>query len=241
MIFIINSEDRVEYINRYAAKQVGKKESEIIGQPHSLLFPPTDSDRHLRGIRWVFRHGKALYSENKTNFLGKDKWLSTWLVPLKDDSHKVYGVLGVSRDIGEHKKLEAELHDSMEILEKRVEERTADLTASREQSRNLARQVISAQEEERQRVSRELHDEAGQVLIGLRYALDSIQVDCLDNPENLQGRIQAAILQSDLAMERIRSLAHSLHPPILDIVGINLSLKDLCLFHYLSPISRWFP
>ncbi len=92
----------------------------------------------------------------------------------------------------------------------------------------LASQVVKAQEEERRRISRELHDEAGQALISLKYNLDSVA-----------GEIPAKFISShrkladsgriiDQAMSVIRGLSHSLRPPVMDVGGLNLSLRELC-------------
>ena len=97
-----------------------------------------------------------------------------------------------------------------------------------EQLRGLARRVVMAQEEERQRVSRELHDEAGQALtalkISLELILESLPPDAAEPSQNLAE----AIALTHTTRQRIRLLAQGLHPPVLTTLGINLALEDLC-------------
>jgi signal transduction histidine kinase len=90
------------------------------------------------------------------------------------------------------------------------------------------RNIITAQEEERRRISRELHDEAGQAMVGIHMSLENLNTNLSGNPELIEG-IQKAMYWTDSAMQKIRSLAYSLRPPVLDLLGINLAIKQLCI------------
>jgi PAS domain S-box-containing protein len=103
-----------------------------------------------------------------------------------------------------------------------------ELRASREQLRLLAQQVVSIQEEERRRVSRELHDEAGQSLTALKMSLDLIQADLPPSLTMANQSVAEAIELTDETMERIRLLAYGLRPPALDMLGLNAALEGLC-------------
>ncbi len=92
----------------------------------------------------------------------------------------------------------------------------------------LAQQVVFAQEEERQRVSRELHDEAGQALTALELSLKLIQADLPADSAALSRNLAEAIALADATKERIRLLARGLRPPALDTVGLNLTLEAFC-------------
>jgi PAS domain S-box-containing protein len=100
--------------------------------------------------------------------------------------------------------------------------------AGREQLRLLARQVVSVQEQERRRVSRELHDEAGQALTALKISLELAMADLPDKAESLRERIRESVILTDDTMERIRLLARDLRPPALDAVGLSPTLEDVC-------------
>jgi len=97
-----------------------------------------------------------------------------------------------------------------------------------EQLRQLAGQVVSAQEEERQRLSRELHDEAGQALVALKMSLQSLLVDVPAELEAPRVQLREAVALTDTTMERIRLLAHDLRPPALDTAGLNATLEGFC-------------
>lgn len=105
----------------------------------------------------------------------------------------------------------------------------AELRASREQLRLLAERVVSAQEEERQRVSRELHDEAGQSLTALKMSLELLRASLPPDLEAAGQSLGEAIDLTDQTMEHIRLLAHGLRPPALDTLGLNAAVEGLCL------------
>ncbi len=100
--------------------------------------------------------------------------------------------------------------------------------AARDRLRWLTQQVVSAQEEERQRVSRELHDEAGQALTALKIGLELMHADLPFESESLRRRMAEAVALTDTTMEQIRLLAQGLRPPALDAVGLALTLEGFC-------------
>lgn len=102
------------------------------------------------------------------------------------------------------------------------------LLQERARNRELTRQVINIQEEERRRIAQELHDEFGQALttlgIGLKILLDEL-------PEELQK--QRSQIGEMLAVTRdffthLRHLASDLRPPALDAVGLTPALEGYC-------------
>jgi signal transduction histidine kinase len=103
-----------------------------------------------------------------------------------------------------------------------------ELRASREELRELAQRIVTVQEEERRRVSRELHDEAGQSLTALKMSLEMIHADLPPELELIDQSLAEAIELTDETMERIRRLAHGLRPPALDALGLNTALEGLC-------------
>jgi signal transduction histidine kinase len=98
----------------------------------------------------------------------------------------------------------------------------------RERMRHLGRQVLTAQEEERQRISRELHDEAGQSLTSLKISLDLISATLPDELATLKQNLAEISELADHTMSNLRLLAHNLRPPGLDAFGLDAALAGLC-------------
>jgi signal transduction histidine kinase len=100
--------------------------------------------------------------------------------------------------------------------------------SGREQLRGLTHQVVTAQEDERHRISYQLHDEAGQALSALQISLALIRDDLSPDHPKLRRRLDDAMDLTASTIEYIRSLADNLHPPALNVVGLNLTLHNLC-------------
>lgn len=238
MIFIIDTDDRIQYVNSFAASSYGTTPDAMINQPRSKFFGSPDGKNQLESLKKVYQTGQPVYSETKTRFPKEPIWLSTWLVPFKNGSDEISGVLGVSRNISERKIIEEKLLSAQQNLEEKVQKRTRELMRSQDQLRSLSRKIITAQEDERRFISRELHDEAGQTLMSLKLSLDSLQNDLNSDQVPVQVKLTKVIADIDQLMVQIRELSHRLRPPLLDLGGINLSLKELCWdFKQLTDLS----
>ena len=228
MIYIIGEDDRIKYINSFAATFLGLPPEEIIGELREHFFPTPIYDHQKINLLKILKDGKTTYGEDEVKIYHRTAWLGTWLVPLRDVWGNISGVMGVSRDITKQKHAELEILRSRDDLEMRVKERTADLITSQSQLRKLTDQLVTALEEERRRISRELHDEAGQALITLKYSLASLQSDIPESNLLARRNLVDSMQIIDQVMRQIRTLTHSLRPPVLEFVGINLSLKEYC-------------
>ena len=102
------------------------------------------------------------------------------------------------------------------------------LMEQRESLREMAERVVTAQEQERQRISRELHDDLGQALTTHMLALRNLQDDLSLPVESLFERMQALYDQSYEIAVKVRRLAHDLRPPVLDALGLKVAMKTYC-------------
>lgn len=115
MIFIINKDDLVEYVNTSAAEFFHKRPEDIIGKSRSLWFPLEVSRGQQRSLLNVFNTGMPIYIESNVAKIDQVTWLGTWLVPLRDETGQVISVMGVARDITNQKWLE---EDKQKLLNK---------------------------------------------------------------------------------------------------------------------------
>lgn len=104
----------------------------------------------------------------------------------------------------------------------------AQLEASRhkELQQNLLRSIVDAQEEERQRISRELHDETAQLLTALSLEIATLR-NLLPRTSPLQGNTTRIRTQCQTIAESIKRLVHQLRPALLDDLGIVHALQYL--------------
>jgi signal transduction histidine kinase len=102
----------------------------------------------------------------------------------------------------------------------------AEISAAQEQLQGLSAKVIEAQEAERQKIAVELHDQAGQALLGLRAELQILRHHVPSDPETALEQINyldAVVLEIS---QDLRHLAHDLHPPILTELGLEPALEQ---------------
>lgn len=99
------------------------------------------------------------------------------------------------------------------------------LTADRYHMRKLASQVITAGEEERARIARQLQDSAAQTLAALSLQVSSALRDCVD--AELRNRLELIHDLSVDALEEIRTLAQAVYPRVLDDLGLPAALQWL--------------
>ena len=117
MIFVIDREDLVQYVNNRAAKQFGKTSEQVIGKARTELFPPAIAEKQGFGLRQVFNTGELLSSESLISFPEGQRWLDTQLVPMRDEAGQVSAVMGVSRDITERKRVETVIREEKALSE----------------------------------------------------------------------------------------------------------------------------
>lgn len=116
MIYIIDRDGRIQYVNRYAADALRKRPEDLTGVMRKDLFPAKVSEKQEKNIRSVLDTGRPYYAEDITSFDDRDIWQSTWLVPLRDPRGSINAVMGISRDISGQKATEARLRDSEEMF-----------------------------------------------------------------------------------------------------------------------------
>ncbi len=112
LIYIINRDDTVAYINTYAAKMAGRNRQEIIGMPRMALFPGPEGERQKRSLQAVFSSGLPLRAESRIHLQSSETWQDTNLIPLKNRDGIITAVMGISRDITAMKKTEDALRRS---------------------------------------------------------------------------------------------------------------------------------
>lgn len=134
----------------------------------------------------------------------------------------------LQKQITERQRAETALREAHDVLEQRVQERTSELLQVNKKLQRLTRQMTMIQEEERRRLSRELHDEANQSLTAIMITLQLMQDDMSNFNETIHQRLNEALHMTSSTMDRLRSLAHNLRPPALDTLGLETVIEEMC-------------
>ena len=196
----LDPEGNVEMWNPAAERIFGWSEEEVLG--NFLPFIPEDKYEEFCALREVVLQGGVstgveLCRRKKD---GSPIYISLSTAPIRDAEGNITGIIGIMADITERK---------------RVEEERAQ----------LLRRLVTAQEEEQRRLSRELHDQMGQSIAALMLGLKSLDGSVhLQSSENdrlhqLQG------LTNQLARD-VHHLASSLRPTALDDLGLDTALSN---------------
>ena len=97
----------------------------------------------------------------------------------------------------------------------------------REELKQLTAMLFHSQEEERKRIARELHDEAGQVLTGINFTLDTVIKSIPTEMEPFRNQILFVKSQVNHTYQELRQLSHRLHPALLSDLGLETSFGIL--------------
>jgi signal transduction histidine kinase len=95
-----------------------------------------------------------------------------------------------------------------------------------EQLRRLSRQILSAQEEERRRISRDLHDEVAQVLTGINLHLATLKREATANTKDLKRKIARTQRLVERSVNIVHQFAGQLRPTTLDDLGLIPALRS---------------
>ncbi|MBK5094206.1 MAG: HAMP domain-containing protein [Deltaproteobacteria bacterium] len=109
-------------------------------------------------------------------------------------------------------------------LENRVADRTKELMQSKEKLAVLLREVITAEEEERRRIARELHDDTSQSLNVTMISLDSV-ISRFSDYDPVRKQLKQIREQCMIMLEGVHSLINDLRPTVLDDLGLESAIK----------------
>ena len=135
-------------------------------------------------------------------------------------------LLLVLEDITLRRQAENILSDQKDILEGEVLLAARELDRTQQELRGLTGHLFTVQEEERQRVARELHDDVGQRLSLLALLLNGVEAARRDG-DDASAKIAEARHHLERLSTDVRGMSHQLHPAILDDLGLSAALKAL--------------
>jgi PAS domain S-box-containing protein len=115
---------------------------------------------------------------------------------------------------------------SVDITERRRAELA--LQQSRQELRALAGRLISAEEQERKRISRELHDDLNQKLALLAFDADGLRLMPFSSEDKIREQLSNFRMRIVELSQHVREISHQLHPSILEDLGLTAALQDLC-------------
>jgi len=232
--------------NSAALQLLGYHKETIAGMKVLDLY--ADTPHGTSEAREILRRFKAGESIRDVELQMKRKdgqpiWISLTVEPLKDRDGNVVESRSMVINISERKRAEDALQKAHDELEDRVEERTAKLKQeikerrqaeealreSEKQLRYLSSQLLTAQEKERERIARELHDAIGQSLSAIKFSVEnSLKGMDRETPGPMFKSLEVAIPMIQESIEEVRKIAMDLRPATLDDLGILATIAWFC-------------
>jgi len=226
--------------NRGAERLFGYSAAEAVGQQIFLIIPD-DRRAEENAVLARLRQGDKIdhFETVRQSKDGRRIPISLTVSPIRDRKGIIVGASKVARDVTERTLAEESLRRAHDELEERVRRRTAELSASNELLRNeidqrerveqqraqLFTRLVLAQEDERRRIARELHDQLGQQMTALRLTLETLKTL---SGERAEVRMQVEALQ-DLARQLDQDIAFrvwELRPAVLEGLGVAAALTE---------------
>ncbi len=218
--FVIDNNHRVTYWNKALEEYSGIKAKDIVGtdQQWQAFYNeerPCMADLLVDGkiddiTQWY--PGKYMTSDliegayEAIDYFPRlshgGKWLYFTAAPLKDSKGRSIGAVETLQDITETKKAE-------------------------EKIKLLSRQIIDIQERERESLSREIHDNIGQLLSALKMGLSRTNRKIPDELSTIKDQLSELLYLTDKTIKEIRELSHALHPPLIKDLGLISALEEL--------------
>ena len=238
-IFSMDAGGRIESWNPGAERTFGFTAREAVGRHTEIIFTPEDraagaAEQEMHEAR---RTGRAADERWHVRKDGSRFYASGVLTTLGDAPD--CGFVKVARDLTERERAQEELRRAHEGLERRVAERTEELRrtmetmlsevkerrAAEEQARGLVAQLVTAQEDERRRISRDLHDQLGQQLTALRLKLSALKESCVADA-GVCAQVAAVQELAERLDAEVDFLAWELRPTALDDLGLSAALAN---------------
>jgi PAS domain S-box-containing protein len=209
LILKFDSRGKLVFVSPSYAFALDKTREELMGKTYLDLVHKEERKKIARAIKQAYRPPHSTYLEEKTWTRHGWRWYSWVYTGLLDKSGQVTEILAVGRDVTDRKQTELDLRESQKKLQ------------------ILFSHLVTAQEEERKRISSDLHDDLGQTLAVLKLRIQSIQGRIGPDQTEMLKACGETVSYVNQIIDRVRRLSHDLSPAALDDLGLSDALRSL--------------
>jgi PAS domain S-box-containing protein len=209
MIIAVDRNRRITEFNKAAQATFGYRLEEVMGRNVQILW--ADPEEGVKVHQAILEQGACAREVLNVRKNGErfPSFLSASV--LRDPRGEVVGVMGVSREITHQKRSEEEMKKS------------------REQLRALAARLVSVRETERTQISRDIHDELGQVLTALKLDLAWLEKRLARTGRGTRApeldKLKVMAKSVDGTIETVQRIATDLRPGVLDKFGLTTAIE----------------
>jgi PAS domain S-box-containing protein len=212
-VFLLDPRGVIASWNPGAQLMTGFPAEDVVGRPSSCLYPPEDVHAGKRGamLHLAAVHGKIQDDGWRVRKDGSRFWAEAVIAAIADSSGTLLGYAEVARDGTERMYLEHSLADAHDRM------------------RALAARLAQVAEQEKMRLSREIHDVLGQELTGLKLDLSWLARRLVLVPDSVRQplveRVATMASQIDSCVQTVRRIATGLRPGVLDDLGLAEAIE----------------
>jgi len=201
-------DSEVYYLSPGYEKITGRSCASVYQDPESWtkIIHPDDRDRVLAVARGPLRNEVRQLEYRIVRPDGSVRWIRDRAFPVRNAAGAVYRIAGIGEDITARKQAEEDLRQSYERVQA------------------LSRQLIAAQDTERRRLARELHDEVGQALTAVKMSLQAVQRD--PGSAASAGRLTDSMEVVTRVLGQVRNLSLDYWPLMLEDLGLGDALES---------------
>lgn len=205
-------EGRVTMWNAGAEQVLGFSTEEMIGEDARIIFTPEDRQQGKpeQELELARETGRAINERWHIRKNGSRFWGSGLVTPLYDDDDQPQGLLKIMRDMTSEHLLREEREARARDLEQRIADATAESEHRAARLEEMTRHLHEAEQRERRRLAKMLHDDLQQLLVAIKMRLQIAEKE--DKPA---VSLQETRRLVDEAVETARSLSHELSPSVL--------------------------
>ncbi len=193
----VDEEARILYSSPNRRAILGYEEGELVGVDGFTNIHPDD----VAQARAIFHQGRGSLVYRMHHKDGSWRWFESSGQKYRSRLGKLHAVI-VSRDITQRKQSEDELEKSRKQLEQ------------------FSVHLEDSLEEQRNRLSREMHDELGQLLTILRFDISWLASNIAQGPKGLREKVESLRETVDTAIKSVKRISQELRPPQLDALGL---------------------
>jgi len=213
--FSLDEHGRILEVNLTGAALLGVERSRLINRPFAQLVVPESQPVVLSFLKKVFTAtGKQICEATLLRKGAAPFWAGLHGAPVISLTTPGKSCRVAVSDITSLKQAE-EAHRRMEAM-----------TVANQELKHLSRQVLRAQEEERKRISRELHDIIAQTLTGINVRLANLRKEAALNTKGLEGNIARTQQLVEHSVSIVHRFARELRPAVLDDLGLITALHS---------------
>lgn len=189
------------------------EQKDVRGSIERLLTTKEGQQQNIKDLFATTRHKIWVGEIELTTGKGRQIWMEISIIPMNKPAGK-QSLFLIGNDVTERKESQEEI-DRIKQLE---------YESKVQLQKDQASQIVEAQEEERKRIAKDIHDGIGQILTALKFSVESINID---NPEKAKDKLKDLKEVFGQLIKDVRAVTFSLTPPELIDHGIAPALKKM--------------